>query len=53
MNDIDSKITLKVNGSEIPMNAFVSRLLINTINGMVDSLDKIPDDKKKIEITIQ
>jgi len=48
-----SKIVLKVDNKEIPMNEFVQRMFLSTIGGMVDALDKIPEGKKKIEILIE
>ena len=48
-----NKITLKVNEKEIPLNEFVQRVFLNTVGGLVDSLDKIPDEKHKIEVLIE
>lgn len=50
---METKAFLKVDGKEIPLNAFVTEVFSNVINGLVDSLDKIPDDKKVIEIRIE
>ena len=50
---VDKKVFLKVNGKEIPLNPFVTDVFFNVINGLVDSLDKIPEDKKTIEIAIE
>lgn len=50
---MDKKILLKVDSKEIPMNSFVKQVFINVIDGLVDSLDKIPEDKKRIEILIE
>jgi hypothetical protein len=50
---MDKKVTLIINGQEIPLNPFVKNVFTNVINGLVDSLDKVPEDKKKIEITIE
>lgn len=50
---MDKKIVLKVDEHEIPMNPFVQELFINVINGLVDSLDKIPVGKEKIEILVE
>lgn len=47
------KISLKVNDREIPLNAFVKKVVTNVVEGLVDSLDKIPVDKNKIEIVIE
>ncbi len=46
-------IVLKVDNKEIPMNEFVQRVFSTTIGGLVDALDKIPEDRKKIEIVIE
>jgi hypothetical protein len=48
-----SNVILKVNGTDVPLNVFVSRVFENVIGGLVDSLDKLPNDKKKIEITLE
>jgi len=45
-------IILKVNDKEISLNPFVQNLFANVINGLVDSLDKIPEKKYPIEIKI-
>ena len=50
---MDKKITLKVNDRDIPLNPFVTDVFFNVINGLVDSLDKIPEQKNKIELIIQ
>ncbi|MCK4835848.1 MAG: hypothetical protein KAT17_04390 [Candidatus Aminicenantes bacterium] len=49
----DSSIILKVNDGEISLNPFVETVFINVIRGMIDSLDKIPQDKEKIDIQIR
>lgn len=50
---MDKKAVLKVDGKEIPMNYFVSEVFINVIDALVNSLDKVEVDKKKIEIIIE
>lgn len=50
---MSKNIILKVNGVEIPLNPFVTKVFENVAGGLVDSLDKIPEDKKKIEIIIE
>ena len=45
-------IKLNVNGQDVPMNPFVKRTFSKVIEGLVSSLDKLPADIKKIEITI-
>jgi hypothetical protein len=52
-NTMDKKITLKVNDREIPLNPFVTNIFFNVINGLVDSLSKVPEDKIKIELIIE
>jgi hypothetical protein len=42
-----------VNDTDVPLNPFVKNVFENVVGGLVDSLDKIPDDKKKIEIIIE
>ena len=43
---------VKVGEQQIAMNPFVDSLFINVIMGLIDSLDKIPEDKSRIEIVI-
>jgi hypothetical protein len=50
---MDKKITLKVDDRDIPLNPFVTNVFFNVINGLVDCLDKIPEEKNKIELIIQ
>lgn len=45
-------VKLKVNDNEVPMNPFVQRTFSKVIDGLVSSLDKLPDKIDKIEITI-
>lgn len=45
-------IKLNINGKDIPMNPFVKKTFTNVIKGLVNSLDKLPDDIKEIKITI-
>lgn len=49
----EKTIVLKVNDNEVSLNPFVKRVLTNVIDGLVDSLDKIPANKDKIEILIE
>jgi hypothetical protein len=48
-----NRVRLKVNGRDIPLNPFVTVLFSNVIEGLVDSLDKVPDPRNKIEILIE
>ncbi len=49
---MDKNICLKVNGQDIMLNAFVKSMITNVVEGMVDSLDKIPEKRNKIELII-
>jgi hypothetical protein len=53
MDEDNAVVCLKVNGKEIPLNPFVTRVFFNVVAGLVASLDKIPEEKDKIEITIE
>jgi hypothetical protein len=46
-------IILEVDGESIPMNPFVQKIFINTILGMVRSLDKVKENARRFQITIQ
>ncbi len=51
---MERNITLKINGQEVVMQYFVKDIFMNIINGMIDSLDKVPVDRdRKIEIKIE
>ncbi len=50
---MNKKVSLKINGQKIPLNAFVKKVFANVVKGVVDSLDKIPENKEKIEIIIE
>ena len=47
------KVSLKVNGEEIALNPFVRDIVRNVVLGMVDSLDKIPESIKSVELNIE
>lgn len=46
-------IVLKIDDVIVPMNHFVENVFLNVIGGLVESLDKIPEEKDKIEIFIK
>jgi hypothetical protein len=46
------EMKLVIDGKEIPLNEFVSKILTGTIVGAVTSLRGIRDDWKKIEVEI-
>ncbi len=47
-----ANIKLRVNDKDVKMNPFVKRTFTKVIEGLVNSLDKMPDNIDKIEITI-
>jgi|GEM_PF-2420559 len=49
---MDNNIKLKVNDDHVSMNPFVKRTFSKVIEGLISSLDKLPEEIKKIEITI-
>ncbi len=49
----DRRVSLKINGEEIPLNEFVQEFISSTILGMIASLKKKRKDIKKIEIFIE
>lgn len=48
-----ASIVLKINDVVVPMNHFVESVFINVIDGLVETLDKIPEIKNKIEVLIE
>jgi len=46
------EMKLMIDGKEIPLNEFVSKILTGTIVGAVTSLRGIREDWKKIEVGI-
>ena len=50
---MEHKIELKVNGRTIAMNPFVRRIIGNVLLGAVGSLDRVPQPRKKMVITLQ
>ncbi len=46
------EMKLMIDGKEIPLNEFVSKILTGTIVGAVTSLRGIREDWKKIEVEI-
>jgi molybdopterin-guanine dinucleotide biosynthesis protein B len=49
----ESSVVLKVDGKSIPMNPFVQKIFINTLSGMVRSLDRVKESPQEIRITIK
>ncbi len=50
---MDKNVCLKINDRDIPLNRFVKDVFANVVKGLVDSLDKIPGSKNKIEIIVE
>jgi len=48
----EPKIVLEVDGQPVRMNAFVRSIFINTILGMIRSLDEIDPNPGRIVLTI-
>lgn len=49
---MDYEIILKVNGKDIVLNPFVSKVFCGVCEGLVDSLDRLPEDRDRIEIVL-
>jgi len=48
----EASIVLKVDGKSVPLNPFVRKIMANTIEGMVRSLDNIAKNPREIRVTI-
>ena len=49
---MEREIVLKIDGKEIMMNQFVQNVFKNVLDGLIDSLDKVPVERDR-EISIQ
>lgn len=49
---MNNAIELKVNGTPVALNPFVSKIIANMVLGAVQSLDKIPQPMQKIELSL-
>jgi uridylate kinase len=47
-----ARIVLKLDGKAVPMNPFVRKVFINTIQGMVQSLNNVAKNPRKVQIVI-
>ena len=47
------EVNLTVNGEEIPLNPIMSKLITNLLNGFLDALKNIPEERESIELKIQ
>ena len=50
---MDKNIILKINDKEISLNFFVKNVFINVNEGLIESIDKLPENIEKIEIKIE
>ncbi len=48
----DKNVTLKVNGKDVALNHYVNTVFSKVIEGLVDSLDKVPEPRDRIEIIL-
>ncbi len=48
--NVDSSVSLKIDGEEVALNSFVQELVKNTVFGMVSSLKKGEGDKIEVEV---
>ncbi len=53
MHFMDTEIVLEVDGKEIPMNEFVSKILCGMIVGSVETLRGVGNEWKTINISIK
>lgn len=53
MSENGFRVSMKINGEEIPLNPFVQGFLANTVHGMVRSLKGIEGDIQRIEIRVE
>ncbi len=53
MRSMDTEITLEIDGKEIPMNEFVSKILCGMILGSVETLRGVGNEWKTINIGIK
>ncbi len=49
----EEKVVLKVNGSAIPMNRFVQRVISNVLVALARSLKGVPEDVRRIEMVVE
>jgi len=46
------EIRLEIDGAAMPMNPFVQKIFGNTLLGLISSLEGIPDDPERINLTL-
>ena len=47
-----ANVKILINDKEIPINQFIKDVTLNVTLGIIDSLKKIPEQKKSIKIEI-
>jgi hypothetical protein len=45
-------VILELDGEAVPINPFVQKIFLNTLTGMVRSLDKVKENPREIRLTI-
>ncbi|MGA2586377.1 MAG: hypothetical protein ABSF88_05075 [Candidatus Aminicenantales bacterium] len=48
----EASIVLSVDDKDVPLNPFVRKIMTNTIEGMVRSLDNVAKNPREIRVTI-
>ena len=46
----DIEIVLEIDGKKIPMNGFVTKILIGMVKGSIETLHGVEDDWKNVNI---
>ncbi|MDY0297366.1 MAG: hypothetical protein RB296_08610 [Acidobacteriota bacterium] len=49
---MEYEITLKIDGKDIALNPFVRRIFSGVFAGLIDSLDRLPEDRERIEVIL-
>ena len=49
---MEYEVTLKVDGKDIALNPFVSRIFSGVCRGLVESLDRLPEEQDRLELIL-
>jgi len=49
---MDYQVYLKINGKDIALNPFVRKIFQGVCAGLVDSLDRLPEERDRVEIVL-
>jgi len=49
---MDYEVTLKVDGKDIALNPFVSRIFSGVCQGLIESLDRLPEERDRLELIL-